>query len=401
MGAAAGRQFGLYVHVPFCTVRCGYCDFNTYTRLDLGGGGALASFRANAVAEMELAAGVGGPSGRPASIPRRPLDTVFFGGGTPTLLAAEEIGAILAAARRLWGLAPGAEISVEANPDSVSQASVEALAEAGVTRLSLGVQSAVPHVLAALERTHRPDNAARAAGWALGAGLELSVDLIYGTPGESLDDWRASLEAALALGARHISAYALTLVDSTPMARRITAGDLPGIDEADQAAKYELADSLLSAAGFEWYEISNWAAGPERRCRHNLGYWRRQDWLGIGPGAHSGVGGKAPVRWWNVRHPARWAALLAAGALPIEAEDRLDAQAAALEQVMLALRLTEGLDLTQVPPSDANTVPQLIADGLLDPAPATRARARLTLRGRLLADTATLALAPTSSGGAG
>ncbi|MBP1136099.1 oxygen-independent coproporphyrinogen-3 oxidase [Arthrobacter sp. PvP023] len=376
---AAQRRFGLYVHIPFCAVRCGYCDFNTYTATELGGGASQDAYASTAIAEVEFAAKALQGSG----LPERRLGTVFFGGGTPTLLPAEDLARILTAAVAQWGLEPGAEVTTEANPDSVTPESLQLLADAGFTRVSFGMQSAVPHVLKVLDRTHTPSRVPQVVQWARDAGLAVSLDLIYGTPGESLEDWRYSLETALSYGPDHISAYALIVEDGTKLAAQIRRGEVPGIDDDDHAAKYELADELITAAGLAWYEVSNWARTEEQACRHNLAYWRGDDWWGIGPGAHSHVGG---VRWWNVKHPTAYAGRLAGGVSPAAGRETLDAETRNVERVMLEARLSTGLDLSGLGTSGRHAVAGLIADGLVDPAAAFQGRLVLTLRGRLLAD---------------
>jgi oxygen-independent coproporphyrinogen-3 oxidase len=293
--------------------------------------------------------------------------------------------------RSAFGLAPGAEITVEANPDTVTAEVADTLAAAGVTRLSIGMQSSVPHVLAALDRTHNPENVATAVSMARAAGLAVSLDLIYGAPGESLDDWSQSLEAALAQDPDHVSAYALIVEEGTPLHRRIRRGELVAPDDDLQADMYEAADARLGAAGYDWYEVSNWARTPENRSRHNLNYWRSQDWWGFGPGAHSHVGG---LRWWNVKHPAAYAQRLAAGESPAAGRERPDAEASALERVLLESRIREGLALDRVPGASRTAVAGLIADGLVEASDALRGRIVLTLRGRLLADAVVRALLP-------
>lgn len=376
---AAARAFGLYVHIPFCAVRCGYCDFNTYTATELGGGASQDAYAGTAIAELDFAARALAESG----LPPRPLGTVFFGGGTPTLLPAEDLARILTAAIAAWGLEPGAEVTTEANPDSVTPESLQLLADAGFTRVSFGMQSAVPHVLQVLDRTHTPSRVPRVVRWARQAGLAVSLDLIYGTPGESLADWRHSLETALSYGPDHISAYALIVEEGTKLAAQIRRGEVPGIDDDDHAAKYELADQLISAAGLGWYEVSNWARTPDQACRHNLAYWRGDDWWGIGPGAHSHVGG---VRWWNVKHPTAYANRLGSGLSPAAGRETLDAETRNVERVMLEARLNTGLEISSLADTGRRSVAGLIADGLVDPAEAFRGRLVLTLRGRLLAD---------------
>jgi oxygen-independent coproporphyrinogen-3 oxidase len=373
------RKFGLYVHIPFCAVRCGYCDFNTYTATELGGGASQDAYAQTAVTELDFAATALNASG----LPDRPLSTVFFGGGTPTLLPAEDLARILRAAVGHWGLEPGAEVTTEANPDSVTPESLKVLADAGFTRVSFGMQSAVPHVLKVLDRTHTPSRVPLVVQWAREAGLAVSLDLIYGTPGESMADWQLSLETALSYQPDHISAYALIVEDGTKLAAQIRRGEVPGIDDDDHAAKYELADQLISEAGLTWYEVSNWSKTPEQACRHNLAYWRGDDWWGIGPGAHSHVGG---VRWWNVKHPTAYANRLAAGDSPAAGRETLDAETREVERIMLEARLGTGLAVDALDKVGRHAMAGLIAEELVDPVAAFKGRLVLTLKGRLLAD---------------
>ncbi|WP_163163841.1 radical SAM family heme chaperone HemW [Arthrobacter sp. Alg241-R88] len=376
---SADRAFGLYVHIPFCAVRCGYCDFNTYTATELGGGASQDAYAGTAASEVSMAAKVLTDSGLP---PRR-LSTVFFGGGTPTLLPADDLALILRRATDQWGIEDGAEVTTEANPDSVTPQSLAILKDAGFTRISFGMQSAVPHVLKVLDRTHTPSRVPQVVQWAREAGLAVSLDLIYGTPGESLADWRYSLETALSYEPDHISAYALIVEDGTKLAAQIRRGEVPGIDDDDHADKYELADQLITEAGLGWYEVSNWARTPEQACRHNLAYWRGDDWWGIGPGAHSHVGG---VRWWNVKHPTAYAGRLAQGLSPAAGRETLDLETRNMERVMLEARLQSGLEVSSLGADGRHEVAGLIADGLVEPAQAFRGRLVLTLKGRLLAD---------------
>lgn len=376
--------FSAYLHIPFCRVRCGYCDFNTYTSSELRGA-RQEDYADTLSAEIALARRVLSDAGA-----LRPMDTVFFGGGTPTLLPAGDLARMLGVAVDAFGLSDGAEVTVEANPDTVTPEVAQRLADAGVTRLSVGMQSAVPHVLAALDRTHRPENVRTAVEAAKDAGLNVSVDVIYGAPGESLSDWEASVDAALELNPHHISAYALIIEDGTKLARQIRRGEVPAPDDDLQADMYELADARLAEAGFEWYELSNWArpstgsgTGNDNRSRHNLAYWRGHDWWGFGPGAHSHVAG---LRWWNVKHPAAYAQRLAASGSPAAGTERPDAEAHLLERVLLESRLSEGLAIADLPPANRPRVAGLIADGLIDAASALRGRIRLTLKGRMLAD---------------
>ncbi len=375
---AGGRNFGVYLHVPFCRVRCGYCDFNTYTSDELRGA-TRADYSSQAVTEIALADRVL----RAAPVPPRPASTVFFGGGTPTLLPATDLTRMLAAVADTWGLVPGAEVTTEANPDSVDLRYLEQLAEAGFTRVSFGMQSAVPHVLATLERTHDPDRVPLAVEWARAAGLAVSLDLIYGTPGESLADWEASLDQAIAQHPDHLSAYALIIEDGTKLAAQIRRGDVAEPDDDLQADMYELADAALEGAGFHWYEVSNWATAPQFRSAHNLAYWQGHDWWGIGPGAHSHIGG---VRWWNVKHPAAYADRIAAGHSPGAGRETLNDSTRAVEAIMLRTRLREGMPVADLAPSARVAVAGLIADELIDAKAAIDGRVVLTLRGRLLAD---------------
>ncbi len=378
--AAAGtRPLGIYLHVPYCTTRCGYCDFNTYA-LSVGAGDGLGagagrdSYLTNASAELDLAVRVLGPAAPPVS-------TVFVGGGTPTLLPADVLVALLDGVRERFGLAPDAEVTTESNPDSIDDAGLETLAAGGFTRISFGMQSADEGVLRVLDRAHTPGRAAGMVARARAAGFaHVSLDLIYGTPGESTDSWRRTLTTAIDAGPDHLSAYALIVEDGTRLARRIRHGELPMPDDDDLADKYLLAEELLTGAGFAAYEVSNWARTPADRCRHNLGYWRGDHWWGIGPGAHSHVGG---VRWWNRRHPAAWAQALAQGRTPAQAREVLSAEQRRVERVLLELRLADGLPLEVLTDDEHTRVAGFVARGL---ARVDGGRLVLTLAGRLLAD---------------
>ncbi|WP_308259303.1 radical SAM family heme chaperone HemW [Pseudonocardia sp. H11422] len=368
--------FGIYVHVPFCAARCGYCDFNTYTPSELDGSGASPDGWLEALRrELALAARTVGP---------RAVDTVFVGGGTPSLLGAERLGQVLGTIRSEFGLADGAEVTTESNPESTSPEFFAGLAEAGFTRVSLGMQSAAPHVLRVLDRRHTPGRAVAAAREARAAGIEhVNLDLIYATPGETADDLRSSLDAALSAGVDHVSAYSLIVEDGTALARRVSRGELPAPDDDVAAERYELIDDVLAGAGFVWYEVSNWARSDAAACRHNLGYWLDGDWWGAGPGAHSHLDG---VRWWNVKHPARYAALLGAGESPEGGREELTAGERATERVMLQLRLATGLPLALLDDAGRVAASRAGAEGLLDAAGLATGRAVLTRRGRLLAD---------------
>jgi putative oxygen-independent coproporphyrinogen III oxidase len=375
---AAARNFGVYLHVPFCRVRCGYCDFNTYTSTELRGA-KQSDYASQAVLEVDLARRVLEESG----VPSRSVSTVFFGGGTPTLLPAENLVRMLASVRDTWGFEPGAEVTTEANPDSVDADYLKTLADAGFTRVSFGMQSAVPHVLRTLDRTHDPERVPLVVQWARDAGLSVSLDLIYGTPGESLENWRTSLESALRSAPDHLSAYALIVEQGTKLARQIKSGEVAEPDDDLEADMYELADELLAAAGYSWYEVSNWASSEEFVSRHNLAYWQGHDWWGVGPGAHSYVG---DTRWWNVKHPAAYADRIAAGHSPAAGRETLDASTRETERVLLLTRIREGLRVDSLAAEPRREVAGLIADGLIDGRSAIAGTVVLTLRGRLLAD---------------
>ncbi|WP_217132033.1 radical SAM family heme chaperone HemW [Leucobacter chinensis] len=373
------RNFGVYLHVPYCRVRCGYCDFNTYTASELRGA-KRENYAGEAVHEVRLA----GDVMRRVGLPERKVSTVFFGGGTPTLLPGEQLAEMLHAVRDEWGLADGAEVSIEANPDTVTPQLLETLAAAGFTRVSMGMQSAVPHVLATLDRTHEPAMVPKAVDMVKEAGLQVSLDLIYGTPGESLEDWRTSLETAIACAPDHLSAYALIVEQGTKLARQIRRGEVAQPDDDLHAAMYELADGMLQAAGYEWYEISNWARADELRSRHNLSYWTGEDWWAIGPGAHSHIGG---VRWWNVKHPAAYAERIARDVSPAHQRELLTAEDQRIESIMLESRLRTGARISQLEEAGKSEVASLIAEGLIDGKAAIAGRIVPTLRGRLLSDT--------------
>jgi putative oxygen-independent coproporphyrinogen III oxidase len=366
-----GRAFGIYIHVPFCATRCGYCDFNTYTPAELGGANPdewLAAVRL----ELGLAAArLGSP---PA------VDTVFIGGGTPSMLGGTGLAAVLDAVREHFTLAPDAEITTEANPESTSPQLFAQLRAAGFTRVSLGMQSVAPHVLAVLDRVHSPGRALEAAIEARAAGFDhVNLDLIYGTPGESDDDLRRSVDAAVDAGVDHVSGYALVVEDGTALARRVRRGEIAAPDDDVLASRYELLDERLSAAGFDWYEVSNWSR-PGGECRHNMGYWDGGEWWGAGPGAHGYIGS---TRWWNVKHPNAYARLLADGLLPVADLERLDAATRHIEDVMLRVRLRDGLPVALLSEGERQRADTAIGDGLM-----TRDADRLILtdRGRLLAD---------------
>ena len=380
-GYESSDSFHAYIHVPFCRVRCGYCDFNTYTATELRGV-SQDGFAAHLIAEIDFSKRVLAESGYS---PKK-LASVFFGGGTPTQLPASDLVAILTTLEATFGFETGAEITTEANPDNVDLAYLEELKAGGFTRVSFGMQSAVPSVLKVLDRSHTPERVPEVVAWAKAVGLQTSVDLIYGAPTETIADWQQSIEAALALETDHISAYSLIVEEGTKLARQISKGELPEPDEDEQAEKYEMAERAFAAAGFEWYELSNWARGDSSRSRHNLAYWQGRDWWGYGPGSHSHVGG---VRWWNMKHPAPYVEALSRGESPALAREVLAEQTSLEEKVLLELRLREGLPietLREVDAFDSSKVAGLIADGLVDAGAALKGRLVLTLQGRLLAD---------------
>jgi oxygen-independent coproporphyrinogen-3 oxidase len=312
------------------------------------------------------------------------VETIFFGGGTPTLLPPRDIGGIIAGIDAAFGLVPGAEVTIEANPETVDQRKLAALRDSGVTRVSFGMQSDVGHVLAVLDRQHQPGRPQQCAKWAREAGFEhVSLDLIYGTPGESDDDWRCSLDAALSAEPDHISAYALIVEDGTRLAAKVRRGEIDAPDDDVLADRYLIADDLLSAAGLHWYEISNWARDDAARCRHNMLYWTGGDWWGFGPGAHSHVGG---TRWWNVRHPAAYAARLATGESPAAAREILTPDEQSMERVMLGTRLADGLPLAVLDAQARTRAGHALAAGHLNPASWRSGSLVLTRQGRLLAD---------------
>ena len=377
------RGLGMYVHVPFCASRCGYCDFNTYTATELGDSVRRDTFHEVLADEVRLARRMLGDD-------ERLVSTVFFGGGTPTLLGARGLVAILDVIRAEFGLDPDAEVTTEANPDSVDTDMLAELLAGGFTRLSLGMQSSSPTVLGILDRTHTPGASVQAARNARDVGFtHVNLDLIYGTPGETDDDLRRSLDDVLSAGVDHVSAYALIVEDGTPLARRIRRGEVSPPEDDVAADRYVIVDDVLADAGLPWYEVSNWAR-PGGECRHNLGYWHGDDWWGVGPGAHSHVGGR---RWWNVKHPLTYAQRLSAAdptgraGLPEEGSETLTDDDVRTEQVMLGIRLAEG-----IPVPDTVAVTDLRDRGLVDRACLAEGRLVLTRDGRLMADAVARAL---------
>ncbi|QGU07930.1 Oxygen-independent coproporphyrinogen-III oxidase 1 [Corynebacterium occultum] len=368
--------FGVYLHVPFCTTRCGYCDFNTYTAGELGSSASPESYLDALERELEMAAAKMAADGHPP----RSADTVFIGGGTPSLLGAQGLNRALAAVRNSFGLSAGAEVTTESNPESTSPEFFAGLLEGGFTRISLGMQSSAPHVLQVLERRHTPGRPVAAAKEARRAGFaHVNLDMIYGTPTETDDDVRATLDAVIEADVDHVSAYSLIVEDGTAMARKVRRGELPAPDEDVLADRYQLIDDRLRADGFEWYEVSNWAK-PGGECQHNRIYWVDGDWWGAGPGAHSHIGDS---RFHNVKHPASYAEQIAGGQLPIKGTEALNAEDHHTEQIMLGMRLREGVPRSWFRPGADSVITDFIDRGLLQ---LLGDHLALTEKGRLLAD---------------
>ncbi len=369
----------LYVHVPYCSVRCGYCDFNTYAKEDFGEGVGRLTYAKDALRELHFAREVLQASG----VKKRPLHSVFFGGGTPTRIPTDDLVEILRTAVETFGLVPGAEVTTEANPDSVEREDLVALKQAGFTRVSFGMQSAVPRVLEVLDRTHEPSNVPKVVRWAREIGLEVSVDLISGAPGETLEEWQTSVKSAISYEPDHISAYSLIVEPGTKLAAQIARGVYTAVDDDQQADMYLLASRLFEEAGYGWYEVSNWSRTVETRSSHNLAYWHNQDWWGIGPGAHSHVNG---TRWWNVKHPLPYAQRVRAQDSPAAAREILDDDTRYMENVMLAARIRDGLPLSSLRPDGRERTSWLADQGLIDQAALDDGTVLLTLQGRLLGD---------------
>ena len=381
IAGSESRTFHAYVHIPFCKDICGYCDFNTYTATQLGSL-KQSDYAASLISEINLSAQVLEQS----KVGPRRFSTVFFGGGTPSLLPAADLIQILDSLENTFGFTDTAEITTEANPDTVTLEKFEALRKAGFNRVSIGMQSGVQSVLNTLERTHNPENVAKAFEIVQDLGFGTSVDLIFGAPGETLVQWQESLEAAIALGPDHLSAYSLIVEPGTKLARQIKSGELADVDEDLQAEKYELTEKLLVAAGYTWYEISNWSKSESLQSNHNLAYWMGQDWWGYGPGAHSHLGS---VRWWNQKHPLSYSKKLEESLSPAAGREQLSEATARLERVLLESRTASGMSIDELEVLHAGAksrIPQLIADELIDGQQAIRGRLVLSLKGRLLAD---------------
>ena len=367
-----------YVHIPYCVRRCGYCDFNTYTPSELSISNDLSATSATYIdlllKELDFARQTAGE----AIVP-----TIFFGGGTPTLMESKDLGRVISGISERLELAPDVEITTEANPDTVSKDKLSALREAGFNRISFGMQSAVAHVLQSLDRTHNPENVLKATTWAREVGFdEVSVDLIYGTAGESLADWEFTIDTALALPITHISAYALIVESGTKLGAQVKRGEVVMPDDDQTADKYLLADEKFSAAGFDWYELSNWAK-PGSACRHNMAYWNGDNWWGLGAGAHSHISGR---RFWNVKHPAAYTQKVLESGNPMQDQEILTAEEARSEEIMLQIRLVDGIARASLSEGEAKSLPTFLVEGYLLSSAWEQGRVVLSKTGRLMAD---------------
>jgi putative oxygen-independent coproporphyrinogen III oxidase len=371
-------ELSFYVHIPYCIKRCGYCDFNTYTPAELQISTGLAqisnSYIDLLIREINLAKSQVGE----ATVP-----SIFFGGGTPSLMEPSDIAKVISAIKDSFGLHEDCEITLETNPDTVDKEKLAAFKAAGVNRISFGMQSAVPHVLATLDRTHNPDNLPQVTRWANEVGFnDVSVDLIYGTPGESLSDWQKSIEAALALPINHISAYALIVEDGTKLANAIKRGEVANVDDDLTAEKYLMADAAFSKAGFTWYELSNWSKNSGE-SKHNIAYWLNRNWWGAGPGAHSHINGK---RWWNVKHPNLYREKILQNISPELDSELLEPIQIESERLMLSIRLPQGITKSSLSSDQINSLNQYLESGALDSNKWDAGSVSLTLSGRLIAD---------------
>ena len=372
------NELAFYVHIPYCARRCGYCDFNTYTPSELSISSSLSGVSRNyidlVIAEISSARKVSKADVVP---------TIFFGGGTPTLMEPKDLGRVITAIKNNFDLAQNAEITTEANPDTVTKAKLAELREVGINRISFGMQSAVPHVLAALDRTHNPANVAQSVKDARAAGFdEVSVDLIYGTPGESVSDWQESIDVALSLSISHISAYALIVEQGTKLGAQVKRGEVVMPDDDETADKYLLADEKFKSAGLDWYELSNWSK-PGSESKHNLAYWNGANWWGAGPGAHSHIDGK---RWWNVKHPTAYKERISSGQSPMHDQEELTHEQKSSERIMLEIRLARGIDFKTLTAEQLLILEGFKNQGhLLEDAWAS-GRIVLSTSGRLIAD---------------
>ena len=371
-------ELSFYVHIPYCVKRCGYCDFNTYTPAELQISTGLTqisnSYIDLLIKEIDLAK---------AQVGQANVPTIFFGGGTPSLMEPSDIARVIKAIDNKFGLTDDCEITLETNPDTVDKEKLAAFKAAGVNRISFGMQSAVPHVLETLDRTHNPDNLPQVTNWAAEVGFkDISVDLIYGTPGESLVDWQTSINAALALPINHISAYALIVEEGTKLANAIKRGEIANVDDDLTAEKYLMADAAFTKAGFTWYELSNWSKNSGE-SKHNIAYWLNKNWWGAGPGAHSHINGK---RWWNVKHPNLYREKLQQNISPELDSEILEPMQIESERLMLSIRLPEGITKDSLSSDQIMSLNQYLESGALDYAKWVAGSVSLTLSGRLIAD---------------
>ena len=371
-------DLSFYVHIPYCVKRCGYCDFNTYTPSELRDGGTLEAVSGDYIDAVLREIDIAFNQAPDVSVP-----TIFFGGGTPSLLPPRDLGRVISSIKEKWNLAGDAEVTLEANPDSVDAVRLTELRAVGFNRISFGMQSAVPHVLKVLDRTHNPENIAKVVEAARGAGFEsISLDLIYGTPGESLEDFRTSVTSALELGVDHLSAYALIVETGTKLAAQIKRGELTMPNDDLMADMYLLVDQLCEVAGMSWYELSNWSK-PRHESRHNIAYWRNANWWGLGPGAHSHMDG---IRWWNMKHPTAYKNALFAGASAMQESEVLTPQQKADEAVMLSIRMRGGISLSDLSQGQIEKVGEYRQSGHLDSTQWDAGTLQLTPNGRLIAD---------------
>jgi oxygen-independent coproporphyrinogen-3 oxidase len=371
-------NLSFYVHIPYCVKRCGYCDFNTYTPSELKIATGLSEVSNSYIDLLLLEIKQAKAQVGSAFVP-----SIFFGGGTPSLMEPSDIGRVIDQIKKEFVLNLDAEVTMECNPDTVSKENLAAFRQVGVNRVSFGMQSAVPHVLATLDRTHNPENLLQVTTWAKEVGFsEISVDLIYGTPGETLADWQKSIDAALALPVTHISAYALIIEEGTKLAAQIKRGEVAPVDDDLAAEKYLLADKAFTAAGFQWYELSNWAK-PDSLSKHNLAYWLGENWWGAGPGAHSHLNGK---RFWNVKHPNLYKEKIQSNLSPIADSEVLEEIQIASEKLMLSLRLPSGVEKESLNQDQISDLSDYVESGHLDLLNWNQGRATLTLEGRLIAD---------------
>ena len=372
-------NLAFYIHIPYCVKRCGYCDFNTYTPAELKISTGLEQI-SNSYIDLLLQEI---DSVREQIVGEIKVPSIFFGGGTPSLMQPNDIGRVISKIKNEFDLPLNSEITLECNPDTVTKDSLENFKKVGINRVSFGMQSAVPHVLATLDRTHKPENLAQATTWANEVGIsEISVDLIYGTPGESITDWQTSIDSALALPITHISAYALIIEEGTKLAAQIKRGEVPEVDDDLVADKYLIADKAFKEAGFEWYELSNWSK-PGSESKHNMAYWNGDNWWGAGPGAHSHLDGK---RFWNVKHPNLYKERIQNKQSAVADSEVLKKDQIESERLMLLLRLPSGIEKQTLNQIQLSELSEFVESGHLDRANWNQGRASLTLNGRLIAD---------------